>query len=75
MDDDPQVVDAIERAIAEAMDTLPTQWALVVADADGIVHDIGSHNLPAWQRRGLLTWIGEAYTAEPLWAAGPDGDE
>ena len=36
MDDDPQVADAIERAIAEA---------------------------------------GEAYTAEPLWAAGPDGDE
>ena len=75
MDDDPQVVDAIERAIAEAMDILPTQWVLVVADADGIVHDIGSPDLPAWQRRGLLTWSGEAYTAEPLRAAGPDGDE
>lgn len=23
----------------------------------------------------LLTWTGEAYTAEPLWAAGSDGDE
>ena len=42
---------------------------------DAIVHDIGSPDLPAWRRRGLLTWIGEADTAEPLCAAGPDGDE
>ena len=75
MDEDPQAVDAIERAIAESMDILPAQWVLVVADADGIVHDIGSIELPAGQRRGLLTWTGEAYTAGPLWAMGPDGDE
>ena len=36
---------------------------------------VATTDLPAWRRRGLLTWIGEAYTAEPLWAAGPDGDE
>ena len=75
MDEDPQAVVAIERAIAESMDILPAQWVLVVADTDGIVHDIGSTDLPAWRRRGLLTWTGEAYTAEPLWAVGPDGDE
>ena len=39
------------------------------------VDAIGSTDLPAGQRRGLLTWTGEAYTAEPLWAAGSDGDE
>ena len=75
MDEDPQAVVAIERAIAEAMDILPTQWVLVVADADGIVHDIGSTGLPAWQRQGLLTWTGEDYAAEPLWTVEMDGDE
>lgn len=72
MHDDPQVVDAIERAITEAMDVLPVQWVLVVADADGNTHSIASTYLPLWQRRGLLNWEAEGIAPQPTWDINPD---
>ena len=53
----------------------PHQVAGITSTEGGIVHDIGSTGLPAWQRQGLLTWTGEAYAAEPLWTVEMDGDE
>lgn len=66
---------ALTSAIAGVIDGTPDQWVLVCADLDGRVHSVSSPGLPAWQRQGLLRWIGDAAAAQPDWTEVDEDDD
>lgn len=71
---DEEELQAIESAIASALDVLPTHWVLCVSTADGEVHSLCSPGMPLWMRKGLLEWDASSYGAQPMWTLG-DEDE